>query len=139
MRRIRLSFYIALLQAIATEQIPSIPQNLRVLLLGQTQSNLEDDVAHLSLSKETVLQYVVRSDKKRERLLHEERILSTAVDNSNDPMAAVQAYRKVRHERLKQRTDEARQLALRRSGARGAKARKTLIQLEAELKESETK
>ena len=127
----------ALLQAIASDQIPSIPQNLRVLLLGQTQSNLEDDLGGLKLTDLTVLQHVIKSDRRRERLLHEERVLSSAIENVKEPTAGVLAYRKVCHERLEQRAHEARQIVLRRSGARGAKARKTLLQLEAELKESE--
>lgn len=86
-----------------------------------------------------MLQRVIKSDHERERLAQEERHLSSAIDNVKEPTAAVVAYRKVRHERLEQRTHEARQIVLRRSGARGAKARKTLIQLEAELKDSETK
>jgi hypothetical protein len=102
-------------------------------------SNVEDDLGSLKLTDLNVLQHVVRSDRKRERLLHEERVLSSAIENVKEPTAAVVAYRKVCHERLEQRTHEARQIALRRSGARGAKARKTLIQLEAELKESEEK
>ena len=80
---------------------------------------------------------MVNSDKHRERLLHEERILSMAIENTKDPTAAVHAYRKVCHERLERRVHEARQIELRRSGARGAKARKILLQLEAELKQSE--
>lgn len=120
----------------ATDQIPSIPQSLRVLLLGQTQSTLEDDVGNLNLSEMTVLEYVVRSDRKREILLKEERELSTAIDTSQRPTAAVLAYRKVSHERLERRTSEARQIGLRRSGARGIKARKTLIALEDEVKMS---
>lgn len=126
-----------MLQAIASDQIPSIPQSLRVLLLGQTQSNLENDLGGLKLTDLTVLQHVIKSDRKRERLLQEERMLSSAIENVKVPTAAVVAYRKVCHERLEQRTHEARQIALRRSGARGAKARKTLLQLEAEVKESE--
>jgi hypothetical protein len=43
----------------------------------------------------------------------------------------------VRHERLLRRLDEAHQIALRRSGARGSKARKTLIATEEEVKVSE--
>ena len=119
----------------ASDQIPSIPQSLRILLLGQTQSNLEDDLGELKLTDLTVLQHVIKSDHRRERLLHEERTLSAAIENAKEPTAAIVAYRKVCHGRLEQRTQEARQIALRRSGARGAKARKVLIQLEAELKE----
>ena len=120
-----------MLQAIATDQIPSVPQSLRVLLLGQTQSNLEDAFAHLKVSDITVLDYVVKSDRKRERLLHEERTLSSAIENISE------AYRQISHDRLEQQTHEARQIAARRSGARGMKARKVLIQLEDELKQSQ--
>ena len=71
--------------------------------------------------------------------MQEERVLSSAVENSNDPTAVVYAYRKVRHERLERETHEARQIQLRRSGARGANARKTLLQMEEAVKESEAK
>lgn len=107
-----------------------------MLLLGQTQPSLEDGVENLRLSDLTVLQHVIKSDRRRERLLHEERVLSTAIENVKEPTAAVLAYRQMNHERLEQRTHEARQIALRRSGARGAKAKKELLRLEAELKES---
>ena len=109
------------------------------MLLGQTQSNLEDDLGDLKLNDLTVLQHVIKSDRKRERLLNEERLLSAAIDNTKDSTAAVMAYREVCHERLEQRTHVAKQIALRRSGARGAKAKKALLELEAEMKESEAK
>ena len=61
----------ALLKAIADGQVPGIPWSLRVLLLGQTRSSLEDEVDRLKLKEETVLQHVVRSDRVRERYLRE--------------------------------------------------------------------
>ncbi|KAK5168795.1 uncharacterized protein LTR77_006104 [Saxophila tyrrhenica] len=125
-----------LLQAMATDQIPSIPQSLRILLLGQTQSNLEDSMSDLKLSDTTVLDFVVRIDRKRETLLAEERALTTAIEETGKPTAAILAYRKVHHERLGRRTEESRKMASRRSGARGMKARKILNGLEEELKES---
>ena len=121
----------------ASDQIPSIPQSLRILLLGQSQSNLSDDLGSLSLEDVTVLQHVIRSDHTRERLMREEKVLSSAIENAADPLAVVQAHRKVSHERLEQETHEARQIALRRSGARGAKAKKVLLEREADLVESE--
>ena len=135
-----------LLRAIAADRIPSIPRGVKVLLLGQTQSNNNDnhferDFENLDLAArpdETVLQHVVRSDQKREYLLSESKILTAALENSDDPLAPVKAYRKLSHERLEQRVAEARQIALRRSGARGAKARSVLLQSEAELKSSES-
>ena len=107
------------------------------MLLGQTQSHLEDDLNGLTISEKTVLQHVVQSDKKREQLLREERTLSAAIERTKDPTAAVLAYRQVCHERLDARTFEARRINLRRSGARGAQSRKVLLALEAEVKGSE--
>lgn len=93
-------------------------------------------MANLSLNETKVVDYVVRSDRDRERLLGEERILSSAIDNAQNPAAAVFAYRRVSHQRLERRTQEARQIATRRSGARGIKARKALIELEEGVKKS---
>lgn len=128
-----------LLRAMATDQIPSIPRGVKVLLLGQTQSTVEDQTNNLALEATTVLQYVIRSDVKREQLLREAHILSQALGNTSDPTAAVKAYRKLSHERLERRVAEARQIALRRSGARGARSRITLNQLEEQLATSEAK
>lgn len=122
-----------LLKAIADGQVPGIPWSLRVLLLGQTRSSLEDEVDRLKLKEETVLQHVVRSDRVRERYLREAQILSAAVNHASDPMAPVKAYRQVGHERLSRTVEEARQIAARRSGARGLKARKQLIEAEENL------
>ena len=127
------------MQAIAGDQIPSIPNTLRVLLLGQTQSVLDDDLERLPRNRETVLQHVIKSNKRRERLLNEESLLSVALEQVRSPTAAVEAYRSVSHDRLVQQVHEARQIQLRRSGARGAKARKSLLELEDELKESENR
>lgn len=96
-------------------------------------------MAELKIADRTVLQYVIKSDRKRERLLHEERILSAGLENDRNPTAIIQAHRRIYHERLERRTHEARQTQLRRSGARGADARKVLLKLEEELKESEMK
>lgn len=107
-----------------------------MLLLGQTVSNLQEDFEDLKLVDQTILQYVIKSDKKRERLLQEESVLSTALENVKNPTSIVYAYGRIRHERLEDQMSQARQIQLRRSGARGAKARKTLLQLEEELKDS---
>lgn len=85
----------------------------------------------MQLDDLSVLQYVVRSDATRERLLHESKTLSTALD-AKDPTAAVRAYRQVSHERLEKRLADARQIAKRRSGARGKEASKVQLRLEGE-------
>ena len=128
-----------LLKAIGTDQIPNIPRGVKVLLLGQTQSNVEDELEKLDLSQVTVLNYVIRSDQQRERLLHESKILSGALESTTDPTAPVNAYRQLQHERLEHRVHVIRQLALRRSGARGRKTRDEQLKLEEEMKSSETR
>lgn len=54
-----------LLKAIGEKLIPDIPANLKILLLGQTET-LED-----TRVGETVVEYVVRSDKEREKAMRE--------------------------------------------------------------------
>lgn len=126
-----------LLRAIATDQIPSIPRGVKVHLLGQTETTLEDDMEHIALEEETVLQSVVRSDKRRERLLHEAKILSSGLDTTADATAAARAYRQIIHERLHDELARTRQIAARRSGARGAKTKVTLIKAEEAVAVSE--
>jgi ATP-binding cassette subfamily F protein 3 len=60
-------------------------------------------------------------------------VLSVAVEAQGDSTAPVRAYRQISHERLDYRLAEIRQIATRRSGARGAKARKELIKTEEEF------
>lgn len=108
------------------------------MLLGQTQASAADAIEGQVLEDETVRQHVVRSDKRRERLLLEAHDLS-AIDNGFDSIAVVQAYRKVCHRRLEDELFEANALALRRSGARGSEARKALLDVEARMVISQLK
>lgn len=62
----------ALLKAVAEGAVPGIPWSLRILLLGQTRElTAEELLGGLSITDETVLQHVIRSDKVRERLVRE--------------------------------------------------------------------
>lgn len=54
-------------------------------------------------------------------------------------MAPVRAFRQISHERLAHELVEARQIASRRSGARGLKARKVVVILEEKLSASQRK
>ena len=127
-----------LLKAIADGSIPGIPYSLNILLLGQTRDlNLEEAVAGLKIKSETVLEHVIRGDRRRERLLHEAEILSKGLDSQTDATGAVSAFRVVRHERLQHKLEESRRLAERRSGARGLKARQELISVEEEIVQSQ--
>ncbi|KAF2802432.1 ABC transporter domain-containing protein [Mytilinidion resinicola] len=126
-----------LLKAIAEGQVPGIPWSFRILLLGQTRSTLDGELENLKLESETVLEHVIRSNREREQLLRESRTLSAAVEHTSDSLASVRAYRKITYERLSKKVDEARQISARRSGARGAKAKKALLELEDKLAQSQ--
>ena len=65
-------------------------------------------------------------------------VLSDALDaQESDPSKPILAYRQVRHQRLLMKLEEIISFAERRSGARGKNARKTLIRVEDEVKDSE--
>lgn len=105
-----------------------LPESIQVLLLGQVQ----DDEDYGS-SNETVLEHVLRSDKQRERLIHEANRLTMAMDNVADANAMLKVYRELTCERLERDVSEARHRASRTSGVRGLGARKALTKLEEEL------
>lgn len=128
-----------LLKAIADGMIPGIPWLLNILVLGQSRElGLDEAVGGLGVQDkdEIVLQHVLRADQLRERLLREARVLGDALE-SKDPALPVQAYRRLSHERLEKRLQEARKIAERRSGARGATARRVLNSMEEEVAASE--
>ena len=59
------------LQALAERYVPGIAANLRMLLLGQTHPSQEaaPGLAEIQEASQSVLEYVTRSDAKRERAL----------------------------------------------------------------------
>lgn len=142
----------ALLKAIGEKRVAAIPQNLRILLMGQTIGEGEAVLPHVRDNEETVLQHVIRSDKQRERAVREAgresvttmptltglylyilSVLSAALENAADPLAASRTLRRLKHERKRRELDQANKIAAYRSGARGKKARKEQIALEEEL------
>jgi ATP-binding cassette subfamily F protein 3 len=126
-----------LLKAMAEGLVPGIPWSTRILLLGQTRDvEVGDQLERLNVGDETVLQHVVRSDRVREQYTREAKILGEAIENSNDPMAPVRAYRRISHDRLVLQLKEGHRIAERRSGARGKQARKELIKLEEQFEVS---
>lgn len=64
-------------------------------------------------------------------------MLTVALDATADPAATVRARRRLAHERLERKLEEARRIAELRSGARGKDARAELIRVEKEVAESE--
>ncbi|KAF2097742.1 ABC transporter ATP-binding protein uup-1 [Rhizodiscina lignyota] len=135
-----------LLKALAEGMIPGIPWSFNILLLGQTtiSASVEEDMSNLGIRDETVLQHVVRSDKKRERYMREASLLSSALESTTDPTKPVTAFRRITHERLELKMEESSRRAdrissSRRDGARGLKARKALVAAEGELEASQEK
>lgn len=119
-----------LLWAIGDGLVPGIPWSTRILLLGQTRDvEVEERIEGMSVEEETVLRYIVRSDRVREMYSKEEKMLREGVELSVEPMAPVRARRKVLHGRLALQLKEAHRIAERRSGARGKLARKELIKV----------
>jgi ATP-binding cassette subfamily F protein 3 len=64
--------------------------------------------------------------------------LSTVLEDVNNPMSSVRIFRQLKHERLDRTLTEMRLIAARRSGARGLKARKAVIALEAKVEASKS-
>jgi len=127
-----------LLRAVADGLVPGVPWLLHILLLGQSRAadadqalaalHLHDDAA----APPSVLAHVLGADAARVRLQREEAALSGALE-ARAAGAAVRAVRALRVERLEERLREARKVAERRSGARGAAARRALNALEVEV------
>ncbi|KAF3914751.1 hypothetical protein AA313_de0210349 [Arthrobotrys entomopaga] len=116
-----------------TEQrIPGLPLDLRTLLLSQTSQSKS-----LTTPTTTTLEYVLRSDAKRERALQDTATLSKALEDTSNPLAIVKAYRTLSHARLVDSFTRAKLIAERRSGARGWDARKVLNKMEDEVVVSE--
>ncbi len=63
-------------------------------------------------------------------------MLSTDVDDDDEPWAQVRAYRRLRHERLERQLLEIEKMASLRSGARGHQVRKDLVAFEKKVAES---
>ncbi|KAF9269694.1 ATP-binding cassette sub-family F member 3 [Marasmius fiardii PR-910] len=122
-----------LMRAIGEKLIPGIPKSMRILMLQQSYNPGGDK------SKEegarTVLDFVVKSDAVRTEALRRSDMLRKALDDHNDPSAAVRAARELKHEDRLRQLNDARKTAQLRSGARGIKARKGLKSLEAQVEE----
>ncbi|KPI36847.1 ABC transporter F family member 3 [Cyphellophora attinorum] len=119
------------LRALAERRVPGVPSNLRLLLLGQTRVSsdvVEQD--HSAKDTQTVLEYVTRSDVKRERALRKLAQLSKAIEDNADAEQTSIIVRKLQLEHAEDEMKEADLTAARRSGARGARARQVLIEKE---------
>ncbi|KAG9284858.1 hypothetical protein G9A89_003781 [Geosiphon pyriformis] len=113
-----------LLKCIAEDALIGFPKNVRVLYIEQLESLNEQD---------TVVNIVLRANKERTRLLHEKQLLSSAIENDGTEEKISRIVRQVQLERLERELENARQIAIKRSGRRGVEARQELIQTEARV------
>ncbi|KAM0309515.1 hypothetical protein ACHAO8_008951 [Botrytis cinerea] len=133
-----------LLKAIAEKLIPGIPVQTRISILQQTDADSKDtgdeggnESEEKGGSKLSVLAEVIDRATSRSEIQHEVDVLSKAVDNQEDALTPVRAFRKVQHERLKKELFEKDKDARLRSGTRGMAARKALIAFEKIVADSE--
>jgi ATP-binding cassette, subfamily F, member 3 len=155
----------ALLSAIANKIIPGIADNLRILLVNQIDDSDmkptflltgEDVVGGADL---TVIERVVKSDRVKETALAEYQcqfmatlscVFATELHITSNPHTALsqaleslntsdlsESLARIKLCRSQKHLEDAKKMALRRSGARGSEARKALLRAEARLKEDE--
>lgn len=125
------------LRALAERRVPGVPSNLRLLLLGQTRVSSDVPDEHEgSKASLPVLEYVTRSDARREQALRNLSRLSKAIEDATDAEAASKTVRQLQLEAAEHQVKESELTAARRSGARGAKARQVLIENEASVEKA---
>ncbi|KAJ1308009.1 hypothetical protein OPQ81_002080 [Rhizoctonia solani] len=125
-----------ILKALADKIIPGVPENLRILLVGQVEDALSL-VSNEDKSESTVVQVVVRSDSRRETAMWEYKTLSTGLESEYETQL-LEALVTLRHARALKQLELAQKVAAKRSGARGSDARKQLLVCEKQVAELET-
>lgn len=126
-----------ILKALADKIIPGVPENLRILLVGQVEDSPLGFVAVGDQTKLTVVQAVVQSDQRREAAMWEYKTLSSALESESDAQL-VEALTKVRYERAQNELVISQKIASKRSGTRGSEARKQLLISEKKVADLET-
>ncbi|KAH8835834.1 P-loop containing nucleoside triphosphate hydrolase protein [Flagelloscypha sp. PMI_526] len=125
-----------LLQALADNLIPGLPQNLVILLVSQLDTDQSLAESAGDDKNKTVLQVLIDSDRKRVRAQKEVEVLTAVLENGSQ-----KDLRGTTHNllvsRAREELDEARRIAERRSGRRGHDARKDLLVAEAKLADLE--
>ncbi|KAF8587322.1 P-loop containing nucleoside triphosphate hydrolase protein [Ramaria rubella] len=133
-----------LLKAIADKLIPGIPENLRILLVGQIEDTTTTATTTTSTTTTTtpekqaltVVQHITHLDTRRETALAEWKTLSTAAESGSGTDAA-RALASVLYTRALKHLEVAKQTAAKRSGTRGAQARKDLLAAEARVAQAQ--
>ncbi|KAG9123707.1 hypothetical protein FRC07_014222 [Ceratobasidium sp. 392] len=119
-----------ILKALAEKIIPGVPENIRILLVGQVDDSLLDPLKNGAQA--SVVEVVVESDSRREYAMWEYKTLSTALEADSE-IKVVEALATLRHSRALKDLEIAQKIAAKRSGTRGAEARKRLLVCEKQV------
>ncbi|PWY97607.1 P-loop containing nucleoside triphosphate hydrolase protein [Testicularia cyperi] len=121
-----------LMTAIGEKLVPGLPRNMKILFVSQlTTARAAEDEADSS-----VLNVVVRSDAERSRAVDESTLLNQVLETQDEEKVR-DAVLQLKFERATERLREARKIAVKWSGAKGAWARKDLISAEREYEAAE--
>ncbi|KAI0360502.1 hypothetical protein OH77DRAFT_1393750 [Trametes cingulata] len=115
-----------LLKVIGYKLLSGFPSNVRVLYVEQLEGT---DMAR------PVVRVVMDADRKAARARKELKLVQKALEG-DDPEEVARVMREVKLERLKDELAAADKTALERSGARGADARKRLIEQEKRMEDA---
>ncbi|KAH7341316.1 P-loop containing nucleoside triphosphate hydrolase protein [Rhizoctonia solani] len=125
-----------ILKALADKIIPGVTENLRILLVGQVEGALSFD-SNEDKTQSTVVQVVIRSDSRRETAMWEFKTLTTGLESESE-IQLLETLVTLRHARALKQLELAQKIATKRSGTRGADARKQLLMYEKEVVELES-
>ncbi|KAJ3078052.1 hypothetical protein HK102_004768, partial [Quaeritorhiza haematococci] len=118
-----------LLKVMGSGQLIGFPTNVRTLYVEQLDEGVEAD--------KSVVDIVLSADWKSVRCRQEAEILQKALEDGTPSRISTALYR-VQHQRLLDELDDARKIAIKRSGARGADARNKLNEVEDRLRRFES-
>ncbi|KAJ9196711.1 hypothetical protein DTO021D3_5181 [Paecilomyces variotii] len=121
-----------LLRAMAEKIIPGISFSTCIAILQQTNLQNERGNDRESNQEGTVLEFVLSSDRVRNRAVQTANLISSSFE-SDDPLQPVFAIRKSRLQQVEEELSLARKNASFKSGARGLQARRDLKAAEAKL------
>ncbi|KAN0066399.1 hypothetical protein ACQY0O_000493 [Thecaphora frezii] len=125
-----------LLAAIGERIIPGISNAIKILLVSQIATAQDASESHAT----SVLDVVIRSDAERTRAQAEVEALARVLERASQDEGEIRnIVLRLQLRRAADRLEETRKVAIKRSGARGALARKELVIAEAEYKEAERK
>ncbi|KAF5393463.1 hypothetical protein D9757_000474 [Collybiopsis confluens] len=130
-----------LLRAIGEKLIPGIPLGMRIVVLQQSYDKIDDihTIDRISEAEDiSVMDFVISSDHQRMEALRRQKQLQQALENTQDPTAAVQTLRQFKLEDDLRILEEAKKTANLRSGSRGMAARKELKVIESRVEEKQS-